>query len=103
MAPRSSDAEGFGGQEREPHDFDESRLGVTRNDGPKGIFVSTANSAKFPEVLREEGIDVEIPGYMKGALEKESYAIKMSNRYADFKEFMLSEAENVIRRQKEKS
>ncbi len=73
----------------------------TRKDDPVGVFVSTANSAKFPEVLREGGIEVEIPAYMRDALEKESCAIKMSSMYEDFKEFMISgEAENVIRKQK---
>jgi threonine synthase len=72
--------------------------------GPDEIMVcmATAHEAKFPWILNEFGIPYKIPEYMEGILEKPSFAIPFSNRYEDFKEFMLSgEAERVIRKQKE--
>ena len=69
-------------------------------DDQTTVVMATAHAAKFPEVLEELGITVETPRYMQEALERPSIAIPFSNRYEDFKEFLLSgEAEKVIRRQ----
>lgn len=73
---------------------------MTGNKRKPYVVMSTAHEAKFPEILDELGIPFEEPEYMKGILDKPSYAIPFSNDYADLKEFMLSgEAEKRISEQ----
>ncbi len=78
------------------------RARIFLGDDETIVSMATAHEAKFPEVLDKLGIPYETPDYMKGILDRPSYAIDFSNRYEDFKEFMLSgEAEGVISRQQD--
>jgi len=80
------------------------RARIFLGDDETIVSMATAHEAKFPEVLDELGIPYETPEYMEGILDKPSYAIDFSNRYEDFKDFLLSgEAERVISHQKANS
>jgi len=59
--------------------------------GTCGIFLETAHPAKFAEIVKEVlGQPVEIPERLRQCLDKEKNAITLSNRYDEFRSFLLS-------------
>jgi len=59
--------------------------------GARGIFLETAHPAKFADVVEEVlGQTVEIPERLKECLGKEKKAVPLSNRYDEFRSFLLS-------------
>jgi len=61
-----------------------------REEEPLCVATETAHPGKFPEMLREIGVEPELPEGMKGLDEKETRFVELSGRYDDFKEFLLS-------------
>ncbi len=61
----------------------------SKNDLPI-VLLGTAHPSKFSEII-EKTIDVkiEIPDELKKILNKEKVSIKISNKYGDFKEFLM--------------
>jgi len=59
--------------------------------GTRGIFLETAHPGKFAEIV-EKVLEkpVEIPERLKECLNKEKKAIPLSNRYDEFRSFLLS-------------
>jgi len=53
------------------------------------IATETAHPAKFPEPLREIGVEPELPPSMKGLDEKAPQFVRLSGDYGEFKEFLL--------------
>ena len=60
-----------------------------RGEETLSIATETAHPAKFPEPLREIGVEPELPESMKGLDEKVPQFIRLSGDYGDFKEFLL--------------
>ena len=60
-----------------------------RGEEALSIATETAHPAKFPEPLREIGVEPELPESMKGLDEKVPQFIRLSGDYGDFKEFLL--------------
>lgn len=55
-----------------------------------GIFLETAHPGKFNETVEEiTGEKLELPGFLKHAQEGEKNSTRMSNRYSDFKNWLL--------------
>ncbi len=56
-----------------------------------GVFLETAHPAKFKDTVEDVlSIKLEIPESLKATLKKKKLAIKMDNKFADFKEFLLA-------------
>ncbi len=70
-------------------------LGVKRflekcSPGTRGIFLETAHPGKFADIVEEVlGRPVEIPDRLKECMNKEKKAVTLSNRYDEFREFLL--------------
>lgn len=60
-----------------------------RGEETLSIATETAHPAKFPEPLREIGVEPELPESMKGLDEKVPQFVRLSGDYGDFKEFLL--------------
>jgi threonine synthase len=60
-----------------------------RGEEALSIATETAHPAKFPEPLREIGVEPELPESMKGLDEKVPQFVRLSGDYGDFKEFLL--------------
>jgi threonine synthase len=57
----------------------------------QGIVLETAHPAKFSTAVKEElQIEIEMPQSLKEAFSKEKNAIKISNEFKDFKNFLLN-------------
>ena len=55
-----------------------------------GIFLETAHPAKFQDVVENAiNMKVTLPETLKHALEKPKQAIRLSNQFSDFKEFLI--------------
>ena len=55
-----------------------------------GVFLETAHPAKFKDTVEDAlSIKLEIPESLKATLKKKKLAVKMENKFADFKEFLL--------------
>lgn len=53
------------------------------------VVLSTAHPGKFQETVHEAlGIDIALPPALQESLTKEKQAVKMRNRYDDFKDFL---------------
>jgi threonine synthase len=60
------------------------------SDSFAGIFLETADPAKFPECLKRVlNMDVEPPSPLKEALSREKHSVRLSTRYEDFRSFLL--------------
>lgn len=60
--------------------------------GQMGVFLETAHPAKFLETMEEivgKG-KIEIPEKLAAFLEREKQSVRMSSRFDDFREFLLS-------------
>lgn len=65
-------------------------LNENRYSNFQGIIFETAHPGKFSAVVNEElKINIEMPAVLKECLEKEKKAIKISNKFEDFKAFIL--------------
>ncbi len=60
-----------------------------RREEPLCIATETAHPGKFPEVLREIGVEPELPESMKGLDEKQQTFTRLSGDYEALKEFLL--------------
>jgi threonine synthase len=60
-----------------------------REEEPLCVATETAHPGKFPEVLREIGVEIDLPASMKGLDEKEPCFVELGDRYEEFKEFLL--------------
>jgi threonine synthase len=60
-----------------------------REEEPLCIATETAHPGKFPEVLREIGVDPELPESMKGLDDKKPRFFELTGDYDEFKEFLL--------------
>jgi len=60
-----------------------------RGEEPLCIATETAHPAKFPDALREIGVEPELPESMKGLDEKQPVFVELSGRYEDFKELLV--------------
>ena len=57
----------------------------------QGIILETAHPAKFSTAVKEElQIEIEMPQSLKDAFSKEKNAIIISNKFRDFKNFLLN-------------
>jgi threonine synthase len=61
-----------------------------RSDRPLAVATETAHPAKFPEVLREIGVEPELPPSLRGLDQKESQAKEISGDYLELKEIILN-------------
>jgi threonine synthase len=61
----------------------------TRGTEALSVATETAHPAKFPEPLREIGVEPELPESMKGLDDKVPQFIRLSGDYGDFKAFLL--------------
>lgn len=60
--------------------------------GEMGVFCETAHPAKFKEKVDEIlGISVDIPARLRAFMEGEKQSVPMSNDFADFKQYLLSQ------------
>jgi len=57
---------------------------------PLCIATETAHPGKFPEALRNIGVEPDLPESMKGLDEKEQRFVSLSGEFSEFKEFLLS-------------
>jgi threonine synthase len=65
--------------------------GGLRGIRPSGIFLETANPAKFKEVVEEvTGEKISLPGSLQAAMQKEKSAVKMAADFNELKEFLSS-------------
>ena len=54
------------------------------------VLLSTAHPSKFSEIIEKTiNVKVDIPSELKKVLEKEKVSIKVSNKYDDFKNFLM--------------
>ncbi len=60
-----------------------------RRDSPLAVATETAHPAKFPDVLREFGVECELPPSLQGLDERRSEFIQISGRYQELKELLL--------------
>ncbi len=60
-----------------------------KNEEPLCIATETAHPGKFPEALRDIGVDPELPESMKGLDEKKPDFVELSGEFEAFKEFLL--------------
>jgi threonine synthase len=61
-----------------------------RIDDYSGIILGTAHPAKFSNIVNEElRFEIEIPQKLKKCLSLEKKSIKMSNKFAEFKDFLM--------------
>jgi threonine synthase len=57
----------------------------------QSIILETAHPAKFKDIVEESlDIEIEIPNRLKQCLNKEKSVVKLSDRYTELKEFLLS-------------
>jgi len=56
---------------------------------PLCIATETAHPGKFPEALREIGVEPKLPKSMKGLDEKKQDFVELTGDFAEFKEFLL--------------
>jgi threonine synthase len=56
---------------------------------PLCIATETAHPAKFPEALREIGVEPDLPESMKGLDEKAQNFVELTGDFAEFKDFLL--------------
>jgi len=56
---------------------------------PLSIATETAHPGKFPEALRDIGVEPELPESMKGLDEKIEHFDELSGDFEDFKQFLL--------------
>ncbi len=66
------------------------RFLACRSDEPLAVATETAHPAKFPEVLREIGVEPEVPPSLTGLDQRESQAKEISGDYSELKEIILS-------------
>lgn len=60
-----------------------------KKEDPLCIATETAHPGKFPEALREIGVEPELPESMKGLDEKEPHFVELSGDFGEFKEFLM--------------
>jgi threonine synthase len=60
-----------------------------RKDEPLCVVTETAHPAKFPEVLREIGVEPELPPSLQGLDERPSEVIEIPGRYEELRELLL--------------
>ena len=60
-----------------------------REEEPLCIATETAHPGKFPEALREIGVEPDLPESMKDLEKKESSFFELSGEYDAFKDFLL--------------
>lgn len=56
---------------------------------PLSIATETAHPGKFPEALREIGVEPDLPESMKGLDDKRQEFVELTGDFAEFKEFLL--------------
>ncbi|MGQ9857463.1 MAG: threonine synthase [Thermodesulfobacteriota bacterium] len=61
-----------------------------RDENVLAVATETAHPAKFPEVLGELGIKVEIPPSLSGLDERPSHEVRIGDSYEELKELLLS-------------
>ena len=61
------------------------------NEGAVGIFLSTAHPVKFKDIVDPLISEkVKVPLRLEKIINKEKKAISMSNRFEDFKEYLIA-------------
>lgn len=67
-----------------------------RTDEPLAVATETAHPAKFPEVLREIGVEPKLPPSLQGLDERPSQTVEIEGRYEELKDILLSIGKKMI-------
>jgi threonine synthase len=61
-----------------------------RSEDTLAVATETAHPAKFPEVLEEMGVEVELPQSLRGLDERPSHELKIEGSYSELRELLMS-------------